>query len=71
MPSGKAAKQFTEEEVQAWGVKEVVNWLVANKLESCTEDFMSLQIDGQRLLVSIGYVREREKEFQRKREDRR
>ena len=61
MPSGKAAaKQFTEEEVQAWGMKEVVNWLVANKLESCTGDFTSLQIDGQRLLVGIGRKRGRE-----------
>lgn len=50
MPSNKT--QLTEEEVQGWGLNEVSGWLKSAKLESCIEEFHSLQIDGQRLLVN-------------------
>ena len=50
MPSNKT--QLTEEEVQGWGLNEVSGWLKSAKLESCIEEFNSLQIDGQRLLVN-------------------
>lgn len=50
MPSNKT--QLTEEEVQGWGLNEVSGWLKSAKLESCIEEFSSLQIDGQRLLVN-------------------
>ena len=49
MPSTK--NQVTEAEVQTWGMNEVCEWLKSSKLESCIEEFKSLQIDGQRLLV--------------------
>lgn len=53
MPSNKGANNISESDVQGWGLDDVAGWLKSNKLESCVEEFRSLQIDGQRLLVCV------------------
>ena len=53
MPISKSTKNYTQEDVEEWGQKEVSLWLKNLKLDSFVAEFTSLQIDGQRLLVRV------------------
>ena len=52
MPISKSTKNYTQDDVEEWGLQEVSFWLKNHKLDSFVAEFASLQIDGQRLLVS-------------------
>ena len=51
MPTSKN-RQFVEDDVNQWDENGVTTWLRSVKLDFCIEEFRSLHIDGQRLLVN-------------------